>query len=65
MADRPDRADRSATGLLRLDLSALYPQQERTREADVMNGIAFDETGNRLFVTGKYWPWLFELSLSF
>ncbi|MDI9611675.1 MAG: glutaminyl-peptide cyclotransferase [Acidobacteriota bacterium] len=66
LTDRIARID-PATGFVTgwLDLSALYPQQERTREADVMNGIAFDETGNRLFVTGKYWPWLFELSLSF
>lgn len=28
---------------------------------DVLNGIAWDEKGKRLFVTGKRWPWLFEL----
>lgn len=66
LTDRIVRID-PATGFVTgwLDLSALYPRQERTREADVMNGIAFDEAGNRLFVTGKYWPWLFELSLTF
>jgi len=29
----------------------------------VLNGIAWDEEGDRLFVTGKYWPKLFEISL--
>jgi glutaminyl-peptide cyclotransferase len=30
---------------------------------DVLNGIAYDASGNRLFVTGKLWPWLFEIEL--
>lgn len=30
---------------------------------DVLNGIAWDSSGNRLFVTGKYWPKLFEIKL--
>ncbi len=30
---------------------------------DVMNGIAYDAAGNRIFVTGKYWPKLFEIKL--
>lgn len=30
----------------------------------VLNGIAYDEVHNRLFVTGKLWPWLFEIRLS-
>jgi glutamine cyclotransferase len=28
---------------------------------DVLNGIAYDAKGQRLFVTGKMWPWLFEI----
>jgi glutamine cyclotransferase len=28
-----------------------------------MNGIAWDENNNRLFVTGKLWPKLFEIEL--
>jgi glutamine cyclotransferase len=31
---------------------------------DVMNGIAYDAAGDRLFVTGKLWPMLFQISLS-
>jgi glutaminyl-peptide cyclotransferase len=30
---------------------------------DVLNGIAYDSVGKRLFVTGKYWPKLFEIEL--
>ena len=31
--------------------------------AEVLNGIAWDEAGERLFVTGKLWPSLFEIEL--
>lgn len=30
---------------------------------EVMNGIAYDVTGNRIFITGKNWPKLFEVKL--
>ncbi len=30
---------------------------------EVLNGIAYDATGNRIFVTGKFWPKLFEIRL--
>ena len=30
---------------------------------NVMNGIAYDATENVLFVTGKRWPWIYELDL--
>ena len=29
----------------------------------VLNGIAYDPVQDRLFVTGKYWPWLYEIEL--
>jgi glutaminyl-peptide cyclotransferase len=32
-------------------------------EPDVLNGIAYDAKGDRLFVTGKRWPKLFEIKL--
>jgi glutamine cyclotransferase len=31
------------------------------KKPDVMNGIAYDSAGNRVFITGKYWPKLFEV----
>ena len=30
---------------------------------DVLNGIAYDAAGDRLFVTGKLWPKLFEIQI--
>lgn len=35
----------------------------RTARVDVLNGIAWDKDQNRLFVTGKWWPKLFEIKL--
>ena len=31
--------------------------------ADVLNGIAWDKAGDRIFVTGKKWPLLFQIEL--
>jgi glutamine cyclotransferase len=33
------------------------------QQVDVLNGIAYDAAGDRLFVTGKLWPRLFEIKL--
>lgn len=46
-----------------VDLSGLLTAEERTA-ADVLNGIAYDSQGGRLFVTGKLWPKLFEITLA-
>jgi glutamine cyclotransferase len=29
----------------------------------VLNGIAYDAAGDRMFVTGKYWPTVFEIGV--
>ena len=53
------------TGVVRsvIDLSEL-PEAARRRDADaVPNGIAYDARQDRLFVTGKNWPRLYEISL--
>lgn len=47
-----------------VDLSGLKAQAGARGYDDVLNGIAWDEKGKRLFVTGKNWPKLFEISLS-
>ena len=44
-----------------IDLSGLLPPAERRAGADVLNGIAYDAAGDRLFVTGKLWPRVFEI----
>ena len=45
-----------------IDLSGLLPPRDRA-SADVLNGIAYDQAGDRLFVTGKLWPRVFEIKL--
>lgn len=46
-----------------IDLSGLLSAEDRRRPVDVLNGIAYDPQGKRLFVTGKLWPKLFEIEL--
>src|SRR5438105_10038180 len=46
-----------------IDLSGLLSRSEAGDEEAVLNGIAYDETSGRLFVTGKLWPKLFEIRL--
>jgi len=45
-----------------IDLRGLLTTAERAR-TDVLNGIAYDVKGDRLFVTGKWWPKLFEIKV--
>jgi glutaminyl-peptide cyclotransferase len=46
-----------------IDLTGLLgPMYRRTADA-VLNGIAYDSQGKRLFVTGKLWPSIFEIEL--
>lgn len=48
-----------------IDMSSLYPEKERiASNADVLNGIAYDSDHNRIFVTGKRWPKLYEIKVS-
>jgi len=47
-----------------IDLTGILSAEDRSRQqVDVLNGIAYDVLGNRLFVTGKLWPKLFEIKL--
>jgi len=46
-----------------IDLKGLMSANERAGSGAVLNGIAYDAAGDRLFVTGKLWPKLFELVL--
>ena len=46
-----------------IDLTGLLSAQDRARGVDFLNGIAYDTVGDRLFVTGKLWPKLFEIKL--
>jgi glutaminyl-peptide cyclotransferase len=63
--DRIARID-PQTGALKgwIDLKGIISPAERGNDTDaVLNGIAYDERGDRLFVTGKLWPKLFEIRL--
>ena len=54
------------TGAVRgqIDFTGLRAQATNKPGADyVLNGIAYDEKEKRLFVTGKLWPYVFEVSL--
>ena len=46
-----------------VDLTGILPATERTGHEDVLNGIAYDSTADKLYVTGKYWPKLFEIRM--
>jgi glutamine cyclotransferase len=46
-----------------IDLSGLLSAEDRRVPVDVLNGIAYDPEHDRLFVTGKLWPKLFEIKL--
>lgn len=45
-----------------IDLRGLLTPAERAG-TDVLNGIAYDAVHDRLFITGKWWPKLFEITL--
>jgi glutaminyl-peptide cyclotransferase len=49
-------------GLINL-AGLLGPADQIQGQTDVLNGIAYDEKRDRLFVTGKNWPKLFEIRL--
>jgi glutamine cyclotransferase len=46
-----------------IDLKGILSDNDTDTRVNVLNGIAFDQTGNRIFVTGKNWPKLFEIKL--
>lgn len=46
-----------------IDFRGLLAPQDRDATTDVLNGIAYDAVNDRLFVTGKCWPKLFEVRL--
>lgn len=53
-------ADGRVTGII--DCTGLLDQGQG--QADVLNGIAYDQAGRRLFLTGKLWPRLYQVELA-
>ncbi|MCC8425105.1 glutaminyl-peptide cyclotransferase [Mucilaginibacter sp. UR6-11] len=49
----------------RVNMANLWPEAQRPADFDgsnnVLNGIAWDAKGKRLFVTGKKWPWVYQV----
>jgi len=47
----------------RINLAGILDPKDRRGGEDVLNGIAYDAKGDRIFVTGKQWPRLYEIRL--
>ena len=54
-----------ASGVVRavINLKGILPQSLRRPRTDVLNGIAYDERNGSLYVTGKYWPKMYRITL--
>jgi glutamine cyclotransferase len=44
-----------------IELKGMVPRDQLSSEEAVLNGIAYDVAHDRLFVTGKLWPKIFEI----
>ena len=56
-----NQTDGSVVG--KVDFTGLLKEEDKHSSIDVLNGIAINPENNHLFVTGKYWPKLFEIEL--
>jgi glutaminyl-peptide cyclotransferase len=46
-----------------IDLTGLLPENQKINNESVLNGIAYDAQHDRLFVTGKQWPAVFQIKI--
>lgn len=46
-----------------VDCSGLLSKSDRKPDTDVLNGIAYDKVSDKIYITGKNWPKLFEIKL--
>lgn len=46
-----------------IDLSSLRKYLQPSDRVDVLNGIAWDPKSDKIYVTGKYWPYIFEIKV--
>ena len=58
---RIDPASGEVVGVI--DCGSLRDGEGAPAPNDVLNGIAYDARGDRLYLTGKNWPWIYEVSL--
>ena len=54
---------RSGKVLRIIDCTPLVNQIGTLKEQDVLNGIAYDKDKDSFFITGKYWPLIFEVKI--
>jgi len=47
-----------------IDLKNLVPREYRTHADNVLNGIAYNPSSGTLYITGKKWPYLYELKIN-
>ena len=47
----------------KIDFTGLLPSSDYEKNTDVLNGIAYNPENGHLFVTGKNWPKLFEITI--
>lgn len=58
---RIDPATGNVTAIV--DLTGILPSSARSSKTDVLNGIAYDSKTKALYVTGKNWPWVFQITV--
>lgn len=46
-----------------INLTGLYPESSRPQWSAILNGIAYHQNTPYFFVTGKYWPYIYEIEL--
>lgn len=46
-----------------IDCSDVYPAAVRSAHADVLNGIAYNKADGSIYITGKYWPHLYKITV--
>jgi len=46
-----------------VDLTGLLPAEDRLPNTDVLNGIAYERDSGNIWVTGKRWPFLYQIKL--
>ena len=47
-----------------IDLTGLLPESQKVDGESVLNGIAYDAAKDRIFVTGKQWPTVFQIKVN-
>jgi len=58
---RIDPSSGKITGII--DLSRLLAEaQKENPDSEATNGIAYDKEKDRIFVTGKFWPYIFQIN---